>query len=372
MPFELALWRIGESLTSLESGVLPEEDLLEDFITSDMSILESNWLLIGRQVRTSYQKIIDLLALDEEGTVIVIELKRKKTERKVTGQVLDYGSWVQSLGLDDLEGIFQEFQDRYRKGEPKQTLQEAFKQKYPGLSLPELDETVGTAHQLVVVAEVLDASTERIVTYLRETWGVPIRAVFFQIFKDGDHLLLTRHWLKEDDDAMPGRRSVTPKGDWNGVWGMTFGSPTDRSWNDAMKWGYIAAGGGKSWGPHLKKLKPQDRVLVYVPDAGYTAVAEVEAEAVPAKEFMVPDEAGNLEPFTPKHVENPAFFSFPDDPDTWEYLVKVRWLGKGAVPKEQAFKEPGLFLGLPNCLYRPTKSHWSTTTEQVMNYFDVQ
>jgi hypothetical protein len=39
---------------------------------------------------------------------------------------------------------------------------------------------------LVVVASELDNSTERIIGYLSANYGVPINAVFFRHFKEGD------------------------------------------------------------------------------------------------------------------------------------------------------------------------------------------
>ena len=64
MPFQQAIWRVGDKLTPLINSKLPSEDHLEEFIGDDISILEPDWMLIGRQVRTAFGKVIDLLALD--------------------------------------------------------------------------------------------------------------------------------------------------------------------------------------------------------------------------------------------------------------------------------------------------------------------
>ena len=58
-------------------------------------------LIIGRQVQTGFGGVIDLLALDAEGRVHVVELKRARTPRDVVAQTLDYGSWVKDLTLFD-------------------------------------------------------------------------------------------------------------------------------------------------------------------------------------------------------------------------------------------------------------------------------
>ncbi|NLW09022.1 MAG: DUF91 domain-containing protein [Firmicutes bacterium] len=105
MPLELGVWRIDEGLKSVEFSSLDIESRLEDILDENISIASPNWLVIGRQVRTDYGTIIDLLALDQDANLIVIELKRDKTPRDIIAQVLDYGSWVRELKADRLGQI---------------------------------------------------------------------------------------------------------------------------------------------------------------------------------------------------------------------------------------------------------------------------
>lgn len=88
------------------------ESQLEDYIEADPVLLGERLLLIGRQVPTAHGGFIDLLAVDADGVVNVIELKRDKTPRDVVAQTLDYGSWVAELGRDQIVEIF----ERYRPG----------------------------------------------------------------------------------------------------------------------------------------------------------------------------------------------------------------------------------------------------------------
>jgi hypothetical protein len=61
-----------------------------------------------------------------------------------------------------------------------------------GGSIPE---TVNSSHILVLVAEELDASSERIINYLADEHGVSINAVFFSFFQDADiELVSDRRW----------------------------------------------------------------------------------------------------------------------------------------------------------------------------------
>ncbi len=40
-----------------------------------------------------------MLAMDEEGNIHIIELKKERTPREVVAQTLDYASWVQNLSF---------------------------------------------------------------------------------------------------------------------------------------------------------------------------------------------------------------------------------------------------------------------------------
>ena len=76
MPVQQALWRIGVPPERLTDGLLDSEKQLEEMIVAAPEILSSDWMLIGRQEKTSYGKIVDLLAVAPDGSLVVIELKR--------------------------------------------------------------------------------------------------------------------------------------------------------------------------------------------------------------------------------------------------------------------------------------------------------
>ena len=92
MPVEMGIWRIdGKSPRRLAGATLPSEQALEDFLEQDPALLGERLLAVGRQVRTPHGKLIDLLAIDVEGNLHVLELKRDRTPREVVAQVLDLG-----------------------------------------------------------------------------------------------------------------------------------------------------------------------------------------------------------------------------------------------------------------------------------------
>jgi len=198
---------------------------------------------------------VDLLALNQDGQLIVIELKRHKTPREVVAQGLDYASWAKNLGAEDLAS-------EYRRFSNGGSLGDAFQAKF---SQPLDEELLNGSHQIVIVAATLDASTERIVTYLNEL-GVAINVLFFQVFNAGSEQFLSRTWLIDpvETESKALATSSGQKGEWNGEFYVSFGHGESRHWDEAVRYGFICAGGGSWYTGTLELLSPDDRIWVNV------------------------------------------------------------------------------------------------------------
>ena len=174
---KIKLWEIttDQKLVEMMSNPIPLEERLEDWLESDISVLDPNLLVIGRQVPTDYGGAIDLLCLNSAGETVVLELKRGKTPRDATAQVLDYVSWAKNLSKDELMAIA----NPYLKSKGLPSLEEAFSGRFE----TPLPDVLNDNHRSLVVAEEIDAITTRIVRYLSDI-GVPINVATVQQFKD--------------------------------------------------------------------------------------------------------------------------------------------------------------------------------------------
>lgn len=164
MALTQTIWSLDDK-APLPAANLKSEKELEDLLAEHIEILNADWLLIGRQVRTVVGKYIDLLCMDHEGDLIVVELKRDLTPREVTAQAIDYASCVADMKLE-------EFADLYlHTSNGALTLNDAYQKKF-GRPLDE--ESINQNVKMVIVAAKMDDSTERIIRYLREKYEVDI------------------------------------------------------------------------------------------------------------------------------------------------------------------------------------------------------
>ena len=192
---QVRLWEITPDRKLLQiparhSGL---EQWLEDWLASDISVLDPGLMVIGKQVVTGFHGRIDLLCIDRNGDLAVVELKSGRTPREVTAQALDYASWVKDLEFDEVVNIA----DRYLGGPG--SLESAFRERFE----TDLPEQLNQGHRALVVADSMDSSTVRIVRYLAGM-GVPINVATVQHFQDGSgRELLAQVYLIEPEEVRP-------------------------------------------------------------------------------------------------------------------------------------------------------------------------
>jgi Endonuclease NucS len=335
MPTEIGLWRVdGSEAVKVTSSGVPLESRLEHLIEGDPTILGTPLLLIGRQVPTTYGTFIDLLAIDADGALHILELKRDRTPREVIAQVLDYGSWVQALTHEQVLGLFAAYK-------PDMAFEQAWTDCFGGSPPEELN----GAHRLTVVASDIDVATERIVGYLA-SFDVPVNVVFFRYFDDGDRAYLARTWLLDETRTSPqpgrsGRRGS--KEVWNGTdWYVSFGEESgNRNWDDARRYGFVSAGGGVWFSKTLRSLPEGARVFVCIPKTGYVGVGYVIGPAQQFDDAVVTVDGvarglASLELRGSYHHSQGV-----EGEDTAEYVVPVRW--EHTRPREQAVWQRGMF-----------------------------
>jgi len=156
---------------------------------------------------------------------------------------------------------------------------------------------------------------------------------------------------------------------WNGQdWYVCLGEANEsRNWDDARKYGFVSAGGGRWYSDSLKRLQVGDRVFVYVPKVGYVGTGTVAGPAAPADEAVL-DVDGRQVPFRELDLVSPYAHDVDDpqpDEDYREWVVPVAW--ERTVDRESALREANLFAN-QNSACRLRDEH---TLDRVTEFFRV-
>ena len=352
MPIRHAVWKVGDKPEALVESSLANEQLLEKMILAAPEMLSDEWMFIGQQEPTGLGGRIDLLAIAPDCALILIELKRHRTPREVVAQAIDYASWVEKLKSDKIAEIY----GRFAKGSD---LAADFRHRF-GIELDE--DSLNQNHQIVIVADSLDDSTERIVAYLSER-GISINVLCFQVFSHGTAQLLSRTWLLDPmrTQATAAAKPSGPTEPWNGEFYCSYGVGESRSWEEAVKYGFISAGGGLWYTKTLQLLNPGDRVWVKAPGYGFVGVCRVKGESQPAAIYRIKTRKGEF-PALDVLKNGNYHRKYVKNREQCEYFVPVQWLQ--TVSLDEAVDEIGLF-GNQNTICQPTAPKWRYTVERL-------
>ncbi len=133
---------------------------------------------------------IDLLGIDRSGNTVIIELKRSELPREVLAQAIDYASCVAEWTVERLSEVC--------SGYTKKTLQEAFNHAFPDVDLENLN--LNSSQRTVLVGFSIEASLERMIEWLSDTYGVNVNAVVLSYLKTkgGEELLTKTSIISEE------------------------------------------------------------------------------------------------------------------------------------------------------------------------------
>ena len=185
---EVKIWSVdGESNVEPlpRKGQTDTEELLENTLVRNPDLLIPGLRLVGRQTPTEGGPL-DLLGVDEDGRLVVFELKRGTLSRDAVAQVIDYASDLDSKsdvelvehisahsGVGGIENI-DDFEEWYSENSDAQSLD----------SLRPM--------RMFLIGLGADDKTERMVRFLAENSGMYISLLTFHGFSYNGKTLLAK------------------------------------------------------------------------------------------------------------------------------------------------------------------------------------
>ena len=198
MKTDIGIWQIDSTSQAGSKLDLAErvetEETLEAVLVANPEMLMRGLTLVGRQVPVE-TGFVDLLGIDEDGRLVVFELKREKLTRAAVAQILDYCTYLETLSDSEIGTLLAE-----RSGKDGIGKIGDFDEWYAS----QRGESIRPV-RMVLVGLGLDVSAHRMVSYLADR-GVDIRLVTFHGYMHVGGMLLARQ-VRAADDPRPSSSS---------------------------------------------------------------------------------------------------------------------------------------------------------------------
>jgi len=183
----------------VQEGRREVEDL-QRWIRSHPAILGEDLALIGEQIPTK-TGLVDFLAIDRAGNLVVVELKRDRLPREVLAQALDYASDIAGWDADKVSEVCVKYAG--------QTVQDLLNESFGDIDLGDL--IINKVQRILLVGFSIEEPLQRMIEWLSSTYGVSVNAVILNYIKtkSGDELIARTMIIPEEiDRERVGRRQI--------------------------------------------------------------------------------------------------------------------------------------------------------------------
>lgn len=176
-----------------------ERDHLQEWLAGNPRALGEELLIIQKEFSgfKDTNERLDLLAIDKQGSLVIIENKLDDSGKDVTWQVLKYASYCSSLSKDHVRDIYQEYLDKQPNQE---NAAEKLSEFLDGKDYEELTINVGNTQRIIMVAGKYRKEVTSTVLWLM---NFNLRVQCFKVtpFSFGEELLLNVEQILPIPDA---------------------------------------------------------------------------------------------------------------------------------------------------------------------------
>ena len=188
----MALWKITDKgpskvkETKFKEAKLLEEHL-ENWIAADASILGEPLLIFGRQVIIPDTKDrLDLLAIDPQGRITIIELKRGQLKDPVDIQSLRYASYLSKWRFQDFENLARNYLDR--TGDTEFNFNELFEFFCSEAGVDDIPD-INNEQRIISVGSSVREKLGSVALWLREH-NIDIKLIEVHAYKEGGDIFI--------------------------------------------------------------------------------------------------------------------------------------------------------------------------------------
>ncbi|MFB5166704.1 hypothetical protein V2P11_13090 [Parageobacillus toebii] len=173
--------------TTFFENDIKEREHIEEWIRKNPEVLGEDLLIIGHEYdKFEVNERLDLLALDKQGNLVIIELKRDTTGGSVDFQALKYASYCARLNPQDVLDIYSEYiQKHHLNVDAKEELMAFLEVE----NEEELNAILNTNQRIIIVGREIDKRVLSVCTWLYEN-SIDIKCITIKPYKLDDQIIM--------------------------------------------------------------------------------------------------------------------------------------------------------------------------------------
>jgi hypothetical protein len=175
--------------SSLSNEGRKEYSDLEKWLETDPELISPDLMIIGKQIQTRSGPL-DLLGIDIDGNLVIIELKRDMLPRNALAQAIDYASDISHWDIERIKDIYEKYS--------KKDLEDGLTEYFSEISIENLE--INIDQRIILIGFSIEASLERMITWLSENFNVNINAIILDYIKtiNGEELICKTSLFSEE------------------------------------------------------------------------------------------------------------------------------------------------------------------------------
>lgn len=338
--------------TGFSAHGLRERDDLQRLLRDQIEVIAPDVLVVSEEFGgwEDSKRRVDLLGIDRDANLVVIELKRTEDGGHMELQAIRYAAMVSKMTFDKVADIFAAHLTMHGKtGSAREILLE-----FLGWDEPD-EERFAQDVRIVLASAEFSRELTSAVLWLNEH-GLDIRCVRLSPHTDGTRVFLdvqqilplpeaSEYFVNLREKKAEERQARRRETEWSGLWFVNVGMDSadeevedsdgkgrTRHWENCVKYGYIAGGGGPRYSGPLRKLEIGSKIVAYQKGEGYVGYGVVTQTAQPIHVLRLSD--GRVL----SDALNQSTYNAQRPEEKWEWAVGIQWLKHVPLTEAKTFK----------------------------------
>ncbi|MCJ7790795.1 MAG: hypothetical protein MUP49_00010, partial [Dehalococcoidia bacterium] len=162
---------------------------IQEWLEATPSILGEKLLIIAKE-KTYFEgtkERPDLIAMDKDGNIVIIELKRDDSGSNTDWQAIKYASYWSRFSVPDILRVYADYINKHREKEGAEEVDEEYaKQEIIDFVEQDSEENINNRQRIVLVSHRFSKEVVTAVDWLIENYGLDIRCVQIIPYFDED------------------------------------------------------------------------------------------------------------------------------------------------------------------------------------------